>query len=419
MGACVVEEGHAVTTYTDVQFIGYAIPSIPKQVADIGGPDSPGYVEGRYIGINPEAADVEARIRLIMDAVGETLKSGAVDERESTLKIFLMPEFLLRGKQGAYDAAEFTRFRDEFSRRVARPEYEGWLFVAGTIVNTAADYQRGESTARDLNAHVRETLAVALADAWQHANNTGDADLAATTFQLLNTYTNYCRQHPVYEVTDKSYIVAGGAPDPDYPQGLSVEKKFMSNEDFVLNFYKNAYCEEQAAYPPIDEKDGENKADAFDDYSIFTIKGIKFGVEVCLDHYKARLRSNRVPDSELVQIQLIPSCGMQIVLPSVIACDGGLVFNCDGQYGGALDATSQPNGEQSVWTSTVNNQAHTQLTQVVTACTGNDLSTCQAVVSKPAATVTTVFVDHPSEKIYAYGSGEVHVYTSLPVPPSC
>jgi hypothetical protein len=408
-----------MTTYTDVQFIGYAIPSIPKQVADIGGPDSPGFVEGRYIGIDPDRVDLDARIALIMHAIRQTVLSGAVDAAESTLKIFVMPEFLLRGRRGAYDTAEFAYFCEEFAKRVGAPAYEGWLFVAGTIVNSTDDYHRGADKGRDLAARVREDLAIALANAWQHSLVTQDAALSTAIFQSLRAYTAYCHANPIYEVTDRAYVVAGGAPDPTYPTGLSVEKKFLSNEDFVLNLYKDAHSEEDEAYPPIDEKAGENKQSAFDDLGIFTLKGIKFGVEVCLDHYKARLRSNRSPDTELVQIHLIASCGMQIMQPSVIAGNGGFVFNCDGQYGG-LDEQSQPNSQDSIWTGTDKTRAHTQLTQVVTPCSGNDLAGAHAVLRRPAATVTTVPVDHSSvTRIYAYGAGEVHIYTSLPVPASC
>jgi hypothetical protein len=404
------------TKYTDVQFLGYAIPSIPQQIADIGGADDPGFVEGRYVGIEPETRDIEARIELTMSAVRQAVERGKVDTARSTLKIFVMPEFTFRGKKGAYDARMFARFCRQFARRVGVPAYEGWLFVVGTIVNTEKDYHRGEDRERDREARVREDLAIALANTWQHCSTFDDPKFAAFTFKTLTAYTKYCHAHPLYVVTDRSYLVAGGAPDAKYPNGLSVEKKFLSNEDFVLNFYTNVNAEEDVAYPPIDEKFGENKRKPFDDFSIFTIKGIKFGLEVCLDHYRARLRCNRRPKTELVQIQLIPSCGMQIVQPSIIAAPGGLVFNCDGQYA-ELGKGSTPGPKDSIWTAALSGKAHTQLTQVVTRCSGNDPKHDMAELRKPAAKVTRVRIRDDASKIYAYGAGEVHVYTPLPVPP--
>jgi hypothetical protein len=410
-----------MATYTDVQFIGYAIPSIPRVVADIADPNGPGFVEGRYIGIDPADADIDARIDLTMNALRQTLESDAVDASATTLKIFIMPEFTFRGKRGAYNndppaVDYFTQFRTQFAKHVAEPVYQGWLFVFGTTVNTAGDYVPGQDPKRDLKARVREDMAMALANMWQFARAHHDPAMATFVFNTLVSYTQYCRTDPVYEITNKSYVVAGGTPDAGYAEGLSVEKKFISAEDFVLNLYSNAFAEENQAYPDIDEKNGEDKQTAFDDLSIFTIQGIKFGLEVCLDHYRARLRRNRTPDTELVQIHLIPSCGMQIAPLSVVAGAGGLVFNCDGQYD--LDPGSQPEAANSIWTGTASHRAHTQLTQVVTHCTGNDPTCNPPVLTKPNATVTTVPIDDPTApKLFAYGAGEVHVYTPLPVPP--
>jgi hypothetical protein len=406
-----------MTTYTSVQFIGYAIPSIPLTITDIGDPNSPGFVGGRYEGIDPAAADIDARIALAMSAVRKTLKSGAVDRSASTLKIFVMPEFSFRGRQGAYDAAEFTYFRQQFAKHVAAAAYKDWLFVTGTTVTTAGSYRRGKSRKHDLKARVRENLAAALADAWQYSRTYHDQKLASFVTTTLAAYTPYCHADPVYEVENRSYVVAGGPPDPAYPEGLSTRKKFESNEDFVLDVHGNALAEECAGYPPINEKKGENKRKAFDDYSIFTIKGIKFGVEVCLDHLQARLRRNRLLQNELVQIHLIPSSGMQIQEPSIVACGGGLVFNCDGQYD-TLAPGSQPGAADSIWTGTASHRAHTQLTQVVAPCRGKNPESNTAVLTRPAARVTRVPITNASaSKLYAYGAGEVHVYTSLPVPP--
>ncbi|HEX6099762.1 MAG TPA: hypothetical protein VF432_25840 [Thermoanaerobaculia bacterium] len=407
-----------MATYTSVQFIGYAIPSIPLTVEDIGDPGTPCFVEGRYEGIEPETADIDARIALTMSAVRQTLKSGAVDRSASTLKIFVVPEFSFRGARGAYDAGEFTYFRERFAKRVSTAAFKDWLFVAGTIVNTVGGYRRGRNRKRDLKARVRENLAIALADAWQYSSAHDDQKLASFINTTLDQYTAYCHDDPVYEVANRSFVVAGGPPDPDYPEGLSIQKKFESNEDFVLNFHGNALAEDSTGYPPIHENKGENKRRAFDDYSIFTIKGIKFGVEVCLDHLQARLRRNRIPQNELVQIHLVPSSGMQIQEPSIVACGSGLVFNCDGQYD-TLAPDSQPGAADSIWTGTASHRAHTQLTEVVQPCRGRNPASNTAVLRRPAAKVTKVPVaDSAAAKLYAYGPGEVHVYTPLPVPPA-
>lgn len=404
-----------MTTYTDVQFIGYALPTTPSITAQIG---FPSFVEGQYIGIDPPCADIDARIGMMMHALGQTIASGAVDASPSTLKIFVMPEFTLRGPLGAYDndppaVDYFTYFRTQLAKCVADPVWDGWLFVAGTIVETVG-YVRGRDPALDREALQREQVAVALAAAWASANaNAGCAAAANYVFTAMNTFAEFCNDHPLYKVTDTCYVLAGGPPDADYPEGLSVQKEFLSSEDFVLNFCGKGFTEESCAYPPVPEGHGEDKRTPWDPYSIFTIKGIRFGVEICLDHYNARLRTYRKPDSELVQIQLVPSCGMQIQQPSIIAGAGGLVFNCDGQYsGGGAPAATLWNGC---------NGGHTQLTQVTTPCSAGPPATDAVdagLTTPPVQTVTAVYIDAPAASmLYAYGPGEAFVYSPVPVPP--
>jgi hypothetical protein len=406
-----------MATYTDVQFIGYAISTLPETYHTIGWPYS---LEGRYTGLDPAVVDIDARITLTMKAVDQTRESWAVDSAPSTLKIFVMPEFAIRGTQGAYDDNPplidyFTYLCREFARRVACSAYESWLFVIGTIVTTDG-YVRELDPEFDRKVRVREDLAVALANAWLYCDkNKNDKDastLGTVVSNTLNDYIHYCHTHPLFKVRDRSYVVAGGSPDASYPKGLSVEKEFMSNEDFVLNLYGNVCTEEDCAYPPIHDKHGENKRRAFDELSIFTLGGIRFGVEICLDHLYARLRNNRNPDTELVQIQLVPSCGGKINTAAIIACTDGFVFNCDGQFGGSQAV------EGMIWTGEP--QAHTELTQVTTPCAAGKPGTANvnAQVTAPEVSTTRVAIDAPvASMLFANGPGRVHVYSPLPVPP--
>jgi len=64
---------------------------------------------------------------------------------------------------------------------------------------------------------------------------------------------------------------------------------------------------------------------------IFTIDGVTFGLEVCLDHDKHRLRASppAVGDN-YVQIHLITSASSDIDDEGVACMQGGLIFNVDG-----------------------------------------------------------------------------------------
>jgi hypothetical protein len=397
----------------NVQFIGYAIPTIPLAYNWVEDPGHGNFVDGEYKGWAWAAADIEARIALVMSALVQTLNSGAVDMSPTTLKIFVMPEFSFRGRQGAYKdtwtADYFAFFRKEFAKRVAAP-LQQWLFVLGTIVNTDGCVRGTPQQAR-----IRENLAMALLDALQYASNNNHPELEAILSSALKDVVVYCRKNPIYTVMDRSYVVAGGCAGGAWPEGLSTQKAVMSNEDFVLNFYGDVVSEEDCAYPPIKYTcNGENKQTAFDPFGIFTIEGIKFGLEVCDDHLFQRLRNNRAPNSELVQIQIVPSCGMQIVQQAIVAGAGGYVFNCDGEYGG------QDPSEDYIFVGAASNSAHTQLAQVEQPCSDGPLgsNSTNAQWCAPPATVTKVTIDAPSaSKLYACGAGEVHVFSPLPVPP--
>ena len=111
-----------------------------------------------------------------------------------------------------------------------------------------------------------------------------------------------------------------------------------------------------------------------------------FGVEICLDHSDVRLRRNIDNEpwpvsSDAIHVQLIPSCGMQISVPSVAADRDGFVFNCDGQYAlNTVYGTAQQgnvNGVECIYAnyadaSNTEYAGHSQLARVQTPATGND-----------------------------------------------
>lgn len=84
--------------------------------------------------------------------------------------------------------------------------------------------------------------------------------------------------------------------------------------------------------------------------SVFTVDGITFGVEVCLDHANNKLRSfyDGAPPkgSPKVQVQLIPSWGMSIGGGDRCGVTNALLFNVDGPNGSAAGILTAPNTDQ-------------------------------------------------------------------------
>jgi hypothetical protein len=173
---------------------------------------------------------------------------------------------------------------------------------------------------------------------------------------------------------------------------------------------------------------GEIKQQASDARSIFEMDGIVIAVEICLDHRRGRLREARSRSAAgqsgvcdfPIDVQLVPSCGMQIQQPSVVARPGGIVFNCDGQYS-KRDVKATPDDATSIFTGTRDGKGHTQLAVVVTEAMGEKGLSDEPQLQRPGNThVITAPLDVPRDvtvsQTEAYGAGEVHLYSKVALP---
>jgi hypothetical protein len=84
-----------------------------------------------------------------------------------------------------------------------------------------------------------------------------------------------------------------------------------------------------------DKTTSEVQGHSYDGLSVFTLEGLRFGLEVCLDHLVGRLKKSKAaatPQNPFpsIDIQLVPSCGAFIQASSIVARKGGYVFNSDG-----------------------------------------------------------------------------------------
>jgi hypothetical protein len=82
--------------------------------------------------------------------------------------------------------------------------------------------------------------------------------------------------------------------------------------------------------------------------SVFTVDGITFGLEVCLDHARNKLydfyhgATPPPPGTPRVQIHLIPSWGMSIEEGNRCGVTGARIFNVDGPNGSAAGKLEDP-----------------------------------------------------------------------------
>ena len=403
--------------YDSVVFSAYVVPTIPLLSGAVGDPDGAGYVAGEYVGLEDPKEDIKARMRLVA-AAADQVYDLAIQTRDdpSILHIFMIPEFFFRGKTGAYESSpqhDLINFGAKLAREVAdQPKFANWMFVFGTVLHSdmaaAADQKRKK-------AEAREDLVRAIVRAYEASPDDETRDFV---FGLLTQVTEFAQSHPLAIVRNSCYIYK--QQSSEWPKGLHVDKRFVSHEDFVISYYSPlSYSEMNVAYPYVDESSGELKKEATDAKSIFSMDGITFAVEICLDHRRGRLRMAREQNEESmvpVDIHLVPSCGMQLQQPSIVARTGGVAFNCDGQYA-KRDTKASPDNESSIFTGTQDGKGHTQMSVVKAETSGPKK---HATLEHPNVEVITaplaVPSDIPVDEIEACGAGEVHMYSQLSLP---
>jgi len=408
--------------YTSVVFAAWAVPTVPHETGAVGDPNGPGYVSGEYVGLDDAKKDMEERIQLLQAAADQAHEMMAADtdtrdDDPTVLHCMFVPEFFFRGKQGAYNATGDHALRKHGGKLIRdladQPKFAHWLFVCGTVIESDLVSASPEIKKK---AKLRNDLTMAIARAYNDTSSDDD-ETKNFIFDLLTKSTDFAQSHPLVTIRNRCYVYKQNWLE--WPEGAVIEKKFVSHEDFIINYYTNVYSEMSVAYPYVDESSGELKKDASDEKSIFQVDGITIALEICLDHRRARLRKVRDEDVESnvpIDMQLVVSCGMQIQQPSVVAREGGVVFNCDGQYA-TRGEDDLPGETTSVWAGTQDGKAHSQMTVVAEEADKDQDAKCEmpknvAVKTAPFRTPTNLNLS----QLEAYGGGELHLYSKYPLP---
>jgi hypothetical protein len=276
--------------YVASDYRGYTLPSAPKKYPHFD-----------------DRADIIARSAIMKQAIGlaydkyraHSMAAGrnAVEESKR-LKLFMAPEFFFRGTYGAYSDIGLLSLIFEKIREVTKdPKYKDWLFILGTAL-----FQT-KKTARDDVNHVLGFILDNFALVQKGGIERADG---LHNYAVQKEYTSHVDfKRPIDRVGNRE------------PWNNPANRVVLLNND-----------EEVRAFAPDGSRDLAEKGSKINPSertggAIFTMDGITFGIEVCLDHDKQRLSQ-----SDGIQIQLIPSGGMEITYSAVIP--GGLVFNVDG-----------------------------------------------------------------------------------------
>ncbi len=302
-----------------------------------------------YSGGTGDKVDSTARcfnLRLAIDAAYNhyTAAHGADPDDDKTLKIFMAPEFFFRGRQGAYDISYVSEIFDNLRTFTRHSRFKDWLFVFGTVIGASFDDRLACRRCRKVGA--------------SNFVRTGDRYVCRT-----------CPPGSVFETRlgariDNVALIQKGGED-DLKNAHVIEKEYVSHIDFrrfaspqalqegktktgfdntaILNSWNNDRRIEirGRVLPALSvpgSRDGGGSSTFTDERmggSIFTIDGIKFGLEICLDHLKGR-----IPSGTGIQIQLVPSAGAHI--DRLTCVTNGIGFNVDGLTGKSKMQVNSP-----------------------------------------------------------------------------
>ncbi|WP_137105266.1 hypothetical protein [Azospirillum argentinense] len=344
--------GHGRMPYKKVQFVAHLIFTGPDVVIErefvtsLFGKSVRTTSKQRYLGLDKPEDDIAERVKLVGCAIDAARASTQIDTSDETLKIFMMPEFFFRGKTGAYEMDDVQTLVDKLHALVADAKWKNWLFVFGTIV--------GKS---------EQVIGTSLL-----------AQLIAKLFP------------PDTEAYNYSLIQKGGfGNDKELGQrtAFAVLKEKKSGIDFIRagTMKDGGIALERVKHlAPSNTTRSESQRRNYDGSSVFTLDGLIFGFEICLDHLVGRLRKSR--NLAPIDVQLIPSCGAEVDPLNIAVKPGGLVLHCDG-LGWGCDA-------QAV--------------------------TLPPVVAVPAEILPVNAVGVRVADIVARGAGDLHVFPALALP---
>jgi hypothetical protein len=378
---------------------------------------------GIYLGESDDAIDIQKRFDIVRDVLGNVFKNTSIDQNSSTLKIFTMPEFFWRGIKGAYyySDASFDAFYHKIfdGLRLILQEYsqqcalDDWLFIFGSALSTNAvtscsipidstlsqvgdnflsvyDIIKKSRMKNGIGIHRVSSLLKALDGKEGVALNDDDQALSALLKNVLDMSDNLAQK----KVYNRALVFYGTS------LSYSVQKQNKSKEDFILNNPSqtigvvNDYLQTMVIYPDIN--DPQNPVTTIP-LSVFTCQNVKIGLEICLDHRRKRLESYVYEELvSPVDIQIVISCGMQLLKDSVATHNNGILFNCDGEYVISVDGV--PDAENG-------DCCHSQLkTAHFDTSTGWILSTYIPAASKTSLGKTD---------LYPHSLGFIHVYAPM------
>lgn len=296
--------------YTSVVCIAYSVTT--------GAFDGAGRV--KYQGKLDDRQDMLARVAQMRAAIScaRGLLPANIQQDSTILKIFMAPEFFFRGRYGAYTpdvAAEIFPLLRSGDGGTNGAVFKDWLFVLGTTISASIDAVTWCFTC---NSNANITFQRQVVDPTKTkascslgvGHNVGEGIFGATIDNVA-----------LIQKGSETFLVA-----KEYTSGIDFRDE--GSGGFVLLKNKGVRKEfgVQSTEGSVESRIASKFTDERMGGGVFNFDGITFGMEICLDHITTKMTA-----AENLQIQLIPSAGMDIRHRRTIT--DGIAFNVDGVRG--------------------------------------------------------------------------------------
>ncbi|SHF25475.1 hypothetical protein [Vibrio gazogenes] len=313
--------------------------------------------------------DIDFRIDMLIEALNIAIAGTA--NCNGWVRYFVVPEFFFHSAHGPYpgltinNQSAFEYMTNQLTTRIKETlthspdSNRDWVICTGGVLTThvtdikhflaGAEVQHRLTTLNAAYAHAVQRNAVSKPTS--HIGLMRLKSFEATTqnntqFDELNALVNQYRQDPLCTVRNRAGILVYNGNSTGDIIRYSVEKQSESTVDLTLGVLQNGkidtggqITEWLANYPPVSIINGDNQGTGTGLYRnpgarmpiVSYHQNVELGAEICLDHRLQRLRRtvNMTGNSPL-DIQLVPSGGMQLLDYSIASGSSGAIFNADG-----------------------------------------------------------------------------------------
>eukprot|EP00667_Euglena_gracilis_P007962 EG_transcript_8055 len=268
--------------YRQAQLLGFNIHTAPDSSMEHGRVQ-------KYLGKVDIDKDIQARVRILEQAMDVAYESDRWDRSPETLKVFMCPEFFFRGPAGAYKVSPILEgslpLGTLLEQLFEQPKWKHWLFVAGTVVAAEpVDPHDRRPDARFLYFNVAPIFVGASRKRFLH-------------FKETIATIDFLEMKDLDEISDEINVV----PKPNG----RIYSELPDWMDHHLN----------------------RSGFSFVKHNRFTHAGLSIGIEICADHGGAALFAQ---PNHAVHLHLIVSGGMSIARGPTSVPIGGPVFLVDG-----------------------------------------------------------------------------------------